>query len=559
MGYLLLRRSLLAFAALALVVPLASGCGGAGLGPESGKSPVMPAARQGVVMGGEQPVSGATIQLYAVGTTGDGSAATALLSPAATTDGNGHFDITGDYSCPMGDPLVYIVATGGDPGLGADNPNLSLMAALGPCDELGSSSYIVINELTTVGAVYPLAPFMASPAAIGSGTNDSGMLESAFTLALELVNPTTGTSPGASVPAGTTVPVAQIDTIADILASCIDTAGGTSGDGSACGTLFAMTTPSTTPATAPVTNTIVALLNLANNPALNTAALYALASPTAPFQPIQTAAPPGLGVQVNAPSTLYVTPSSLSFATWVEGYAAPSQTVGIMNYNPTTIPLNATISGPDASSFGISGGTCGTTLAAQGYCTYQIDFSPAGGAGLNAFFLLSSSSANPLIEIPLTGAGVAANAGPVVLSPSSLSFTVAGTRQDIQVENYGTTPLIFSSATFSNLASSSNSYPNLGYFSQTNDCGTGVPAQSVCTISVESTGLIWDYTGLPVSFTGTMTILDNATAGPQTVSLTSTDTARVSGGTGQVTLSSGSYYSGASATYAIGGADPGDF
>jgi hypothetical protein len=38
--------------------------------------------KQGSVRGGQQAVTGATIQLYAVGTAGDGSASTPLLTPA---------------------------------------------------------------------------------------------------------------------------------------------------------------------------------------------------------------------------------------------------------------------------------------------------------------------------------------------------------------------------------------------------------------------------------------------------------------------------------------------
>ena len=111
------------------------------------------------------------------------------------------------------------------------------MAALGPCNNLSVSTYITINELTTVGAVYPLAAFMTSVGAVGSGSGDAAALVSAFTLAAELVNTSTGTSPGVGVPVGTTIPVAQIDTIADILANCINSTGGIAGDGSGCGNL----------------------------------------------------------------------------------------------------------------------------------------------------------------------------------------------------------------------------------------------------------------------------------------------------------------------------------
>src|SRR5580693_6047513 len=120
----------------------------------------IPANKQGLVHGGQQPVTGATIQLYAVGTTGDGSAATPLLSPAPVSDANGGFNISGTYTCPSSSSLVYIVASGGNPGLppGTNNGALSLMAALGPCGNLSASTFIIINELTTVAAVYSLAP-----------------------------------------------------------------------------------------------------------------------------------------------------------------------------------------------------------------------------------------------------------------------------------------------------------------------------------------------------------------------------------------------------------------
>ena len=169
MGKVAVRIHPLLIVALMAGVFQVSGCGGAGVAPQGPKASLIPAGRQGVVHGGQQPVSGATVQLYAVGTSGDGSAATALLSPAITTDANGGFGISGLYTCPSASALVYLVATGGNPGLGgsANNAALALMAALGPCGNLTNSTFIVVNELTTVAAVYALAPYMASATAIG--------------------------------------------------------------------------------------------------------------------------------------------------------------------------------------------------------------------------------------------------------------------------------------------------------------------------------------------------------------------------------------------------------
>jgi trimeric autotransporter adhesin len=93
-------------------------------GVASGAATVASLHLHGTAYGGDQPVSGATIQLYAVGTTGDGSASTPLLTQVVTSDANGEFTLTGDYQCPSASTQVYLTATGGNPGLpnGMTNP-----------------------------------------------------------------------------------------------------------------------------------------------------------------------------------------------------------------------------------------------------------------------------------------------------------------------------------------------------------------------------------------------------------------------------------------------------
>jgi len=192
--------------------------------------------------------------------------------------------------------LTYLTATGGDPGIGHNNPNLSMMAVAGPCSSLTPNTFVSINELTTVAAVSALASFMSSPSAVGSATTDASDLAAAFSVASELVNSTTGTTPGLNVPPGMTVPTAEIISLADILSVCVNSGGGTAGDSTPCGNLFALTTPANGPAP---TNTTMALLNLANNPTLNTTSLFALAPGTgAPFQPQLAIAPPDFRIRL---------------------------------------------------------------------------------------------------------------------------------------------------------------------------------------------------------------------------------------------------------------------
>ena len=101
-----------ALASVATLVVL-PGCGGGGMGSQN----PAPLTLRGRVHGGQQAVSGSTIQLYAAGATGYGSSATALLSTTVTTDALGNFTITHDYTCPTASTQVYIVSTGGNPGL----------------------------------------------------------------------------------------------------------------------------------------------------------------------------------------------------------------------------------------------------------------------------------------------------------------------------------------------------------------------------------------------------------------------------------------------------------
>jgi hypothetical protein len=180
---------------------------GCGLGGNSftalGSAGATPQARfQGKVFASRQPVSGATIQLYSVGTGGTASAAIPLIARSITTNSSGQFAITGTSSCASA-TQVYIVATGGNAGSGT-NSSLSLMAALGPCSALGTSTFININELTTIAAVYALSPYMTDYAHIGAtGSNPSGLVN-AFNTANLLVDSGLGASP--TPPAGMTLP-----------------------------------------------------------------------------------------------------------------------------------------------------------------------------------------------------------------------------------------------------------------------------------------------------------------------------------------------------------------
>ena len=291
---------LLAGIAGSFLIGLLAGCGGRpqALGAPTAASPAL----RGQVHGGQQPVVGATIQLYAASTAGDGFASTPLLTQTVKTSTGGSFDVSGLYTCPSAGALVYLTATGGNPGLsqGGTNAALSLMVALGACGNLSDATFVSINELTTVAAVWALSPSMTSYAAVGSRTADEGQLALEFAQAALLVNSATGAGGGPGLPAGVTAPVAEMNTLADALASCVNSAGGVVGDGSACGTLFKTVQPAGSPA---ATETIGAALQVALHPANNVAGVLGLVAATAPFEPTLSATPASWAVAL-APTLL---------------------------------------------------------------------------------------------------------------------------------------------------------------------------------------------------------------------------------------------------------------
>ncbi len=241
---------------------------------------------QGKVFGGQQPVVGSSIQLYTVNTSSVAGLSTPLISSgnAVTTGAGGSFSISGDYNCntPTVATQVYITATGGNSGTGS-NSAIALMAALGPCSALTQQTNININELTTVAAVYALAPFMTDYTHVGAAT--PGGLTNAFQTANLLVNVAGGTV--ATPPAGFTLPLATIDTLGNILAACVNTPTNTS---STCNALFTATGAS---------DTIGAGLFFAKHPGSSAlTALYNLGSSTAPFIPFVSTQPNDFTVAV---------------------------------------------------------------------------------------------------------------------------------------------------------------------------------------------------------------------------------------------------------------------
>jgi len=294
----------MALAGLTVAALVLSGCS-ANFGDIATSGPETPAqagvSLTGNIHGGQNPISSATVQLYAAGTTGYGSAATPLFATPLTTDANGGFSTTQSYTCPTNGE-IYIVASGGNPGLGAGvtNAAITLMAAIGTCANLTATPFIQINEVTTVAAIWALQQFAGTTGTamsassttasdnIGTTSTNIQGLANAFQTARVLASPSTGLSPGSDTSSNqTNVEYWHLNTLANIIASCINTNGASTGPTNAttCYTLFNNATSNGTGTGTIPTDTFQAALYMAKNPTANVTALAALSSSSAPFQP----------------------------------------------------------------------------------------------------------------------------------------------------------------------------------------------------------------------------------------------------------------------------------
>jgi hypothetical protein len=384
---------------------------------------------KGNVHGGQNPIQYAALQVYQAGTTGTyGTGATALIPTAnasctatqspscyyaggargcvtsgsqtcytsVVSDANGSFAITGDYSCTLGTEL-YITATGGNPGAGTNNSAL-LMTGFGLCDNLSNVSFLQVNEITTVGTVWALAPFLSDSynastqtgsINIGAPSTNVTGLKQAFADINTLINYQDGYTPGpapgsgATVPAGATVPSQEIFAIADSLAACVNTTGT-----GACTTLFGYTTENSV---AP-TDTAGAALNMALYPGTQATNILQLKSTTPPWATTflsandLTLAVTYTGNGINAPSALAIDAGG---NVWIANSAGNSVTE--LAHNGTNVGSSPFTAGSISAPSALAVDTAGDIWVANGNSTLtelsstgsNMNSGPFSGGGLS--------------------------------------------------------------------------------------------------------------------------------------------------------------------------------
>ncbi len=137
----------------------------------------------------------------------------------------------------------------------------------------------------------------------------------------------------------------------------------------------------------------------------------------------QTASLAGTGV---SPPALSVSPTSLNFSTQQPGVASAPQTVVVSNTGGASLSgLSMVLSGPAASSYSISGTTCGSSLGTDSSCTVQMVFTPSANGVVAASLAVSSSTAGvAAVSVALNGAGQLS--GGLGSNPVQVTFPTVG-------------------------------------------------------------------------------------------------------------------------------------
>ena len=317
---------------------LLTGCANMATTAPSGDPFGAAASIQGHVHGGNQPIAFASIQLYAAGNTGYGSAGTLYATTTSADDGAGSWGFskqantdtmyapTGNtWACPAtGNPYMYLIARGGNTqgthDSGVNNSAAVSFIGMGPCSGITASSFYDMNEVTTVASLAALQQYF-NPNTDGIGapstTQAQTGLKNAFTTIPLLASFLNGTAQTTTVgPYFTAVAEApKVNTIANIMASCVNnpTVSNTQ-----CTTLFGNAVPPAASLTSQPSNTFKAptdvlqaayfmLVNPSNGSTSRLSALFGLSSAAAPFQPSITNTPQDWTVGV----TFYSTPGLL--------------------------------------------------------------------------------------------------------------------------------------------------------------------------------------------------------------------------------------------------------
>jgi hypothetical protein len=205
--------------------------------------------------------------------------------------------------------------------------------------------------------------------------------------------------------------------------------------------------------------------------------------------------------------------SNLTFGSWNTGTPSVPQSLILTNTGNALLSISSvTVTGTNSTDFSQTN-TCGSSVAAGANCSISVTFTPTAAGSRSASLTITDNASGSPQTVSIIGTGLAV---PVVsLSSASLNFGqqiiyIESAAQTETISNIGNGLLSFSSFSIGGTNST-----DFIIQSNTNTCSS-IAAGANCPVSVvfnpQATG----------SRSASLTLSDNASNSPQTVSLTGT-------------------------------------
>lgn len=207
-----------------------------------------------------------------------------------------------------------------------------------------------------------------------------------------------------------------------------------------------------------------------------------------------------------AAPTVSLTPSKLAFPVQLVGTTSSAQTATLTNTGAVPVSIsNIAASAPFSET-----NNCPSSLPVSGSCQIQVSFQPTAKGPASGKLSVTDDATGSPQTVALSGTGTVVELSPIGVNFGDQKVGTKSAAVPVTLTNVGTTALSISQITITGT--------DRGDFSQTNNCGTGVPAKGTCTIKVTFQPTAKGSRSAKVS------VSDNGGGSPQEVPLTGTGT-----------------------------------
>jgi phospholipase C len=186
----------------------------------------------------------------------------------------------------------------------------------------------------------------------------------------------------------------------------------------------------------------------------------------------QTVNVSGVGTNVN------LNPPTLNFGTRVVASNGQSLMSTFTNNGTTALGITSIVAGGEYTQTN----TCGTSLAPGGSCTITASFKPvATGTRYGTVTITDSDGSSPHV-LNLTGLGASWTIAPATLNFGTIKVGNSAAPLSFTLTNKSNAPLSITDITIQD-----GSYHGILDYSQTNTCGSSIPARGNCKVTVTFT------------------------------------------------------------------------